>query len=93
MGQALAFSPPLAPPGGQEPAPTVKAGREPPVDGQQISLGGSPVTTGPEEDRFIDIEFLGEVVQGGGGGPGPGLGAYVIGICAVDGVNPAAACA
>lgn len=50
-------------------------------------------TTGSQDSRYIDLEFLEEVVQGGGGGPGPGLGAYVIGICAVDGVNAAAACA
>lgn len=47
---------------------------------------------GPEEDRYFDIEFLNEVVQGGGGGPTDGLGAFVIGICAVDGVNPVTAC-
>lgn len=49
-------------------------------------------TTGSQDGRYIDLEFLDEVVQGTGGGPGPGLGAYVIGICAVDGVNPATAC-
>lgn len=49
-------------------------------------------TTGPQADRYFDIEFLDEVVQGTGGGPANGLGAYVIGICAVDGVNAATAC-
>jgi len=47
--------------------------------------------TGPQEDRWIELEFLDEVVQGGGGGPG-GFGAYVIGICAVDGVDIPTAC-
>lgn len=47
---------------------------------------------GPEKDRYFEIEFLNEVVQGGGGGPTDGLGAFVIGICAVDGVDPATAC-
>jgi hypothetical protein len=50
-------------------------------------------TTGPQDERYFDIEFFGEVVQGTGGGPATGFGAYVIRICAVDGVNPAAACA
>lgn len=50
-------------------------------------------TTGSNDSRYVDLEFLNNIVQGGGGGPGPGLGAYVIGICAVDGVNPAASCA
>ena len=48
--------------------------------------------TGPEEDRYFDILFLNEVVQGGGGGPTDDLGAFIIGICAVDGVNPVTAC-
>lgn len=48
--------------------------------------------TGPEKDRYFDIEFLNEVVQGTGGGPADGLGAFVIGICAVDGVDAATAC-
>jgi Flp pilus assembly protein TadG len=49
-------------------------------------------TTGPQADRYFDIEFLDEVVQGTGGGPAVGFGAYVIGICAVNGVNPTTAC-
>ena len=48
--------------------------------------------TGPEEKRWLELEFLNEVVQGGGGGPTDDLGAFVIGICAVDGVNPVTAC-
>ena len=47
---------------------------------------------GPEADRYLDIEFLNAVVQGGGGGDPTNLGAYVIGICAVDGVNEATTC-
>lgn len=50
-------------------------------------------TTGPQADRYFDLVFLDEVVQGTGGGPDDGFGAYVIGICAVDGVNPATECA
>ncbi len=49
-------------------------------------------TTGSQDGRYIDLEFLDEVVQGTGGGTGAGLGAYVIGICAVDGVDAATAC-
>ncbi len=48
--------------------------------------------TGPEDARYFDIQFLREVTQGVGGGPGDGLGAYVIGICAVDGVNASTTC-
>jgi Flp pilus assembly protein TadG len=48
--------------------------------------------TGPQDERYFDIEFLDEVVQGTGGGPADGFGAYVIGICAVDGINEATAC-
>ena len=49
-------------------------------------------TTGPQADRYLDIEFLNDVVQGTGGGPADGLGAFVIGICAVDGVDAAVTC-
>jgi hypothetical protein len=49
-------------------------------------------SNGPEGEKFLELEFLNEVEQGTGGGTGAGLGAYVIGICAVDGVDPAAAC-
>ena len=50
------------------------------------------MATGPEDDRWFEFEFLNEVVQGGGGGPTDHFGAFVISICAVDGVNPATAC-
>lgn len=51
-------------------------------------------TTGDQDDRYVDLEFLRGVVEGSGGGGDPtDLGAYVIGICAVDGVDAAAACA
>ncbi|MGI9607925.1 MAG: pilus assembly protein TadG-related protein [Acidimicrobiales bacterium] len=56
----------------------------------EVTLHGFQ-TTGAQDDRYIDLEFVNGVTQGGGGGPG-GLGAYVIGICAVDGVNEATAC-
>lgn len=48
--------------------------------------------TGPEADRYLTIEFLDEVVQGTGGGPSDTLGAYVIGICSVDGLDATATC-
>ena len=47
--------------------------------------------TGNQDDRWLEIEFLSEVVQGTGGGPS-GFGAFVVGVCAVDGVDIATAC-
>ncbi len=49
-------------------------------------------TNGSQNSRYIDIEFLNEVVQGEGGGGDNGLGAFVIGVCAVDGLNPSNEC-
>lgn len=48
-------------------------------------------TTGAQDDRYIDLEFVTGITQGGGGGP-DGLGSFVIGICAVDGIDAAANC-
>ncbi len=48
--------------------------------------------TGPEADRYLELEFVDEIVEGTGGGPPTDYGAFVIGICAVDGIDPAAAC-
>lgn len=60
------------------------------VDFRLVRLHGFE-TNGPQEDRYLDIEFLDGVVQGGQGGP-TGSGANVIGICAVDGVDIATHC-
>ena len=49
-------------------------------------------TNGSQDSRYIDIEFLNEVVPGEGGGGNNGLGAFVIGVSAVDGVSPSEQC-
>jgi len=48
--------------------------------------------SGAEKHRYIDVEFLDSVVQGSGGGPVEDLGAFVIAVCAVDGVDHSTTC-
>lgn len=45
--------------------------------------------TGPEKNRYLEIEFLDRVVSGTGGSDDTSYGAYVIAICAVDGTSVA----
>lgn len=61
------------------------------VDFGSVRLRGFG-TRGAQDLRFLDLEFLDGNYQGGGGGSATGYGAFVLGVCAVDGINAATAC-
>jgi len=67
-------------------------GEFPIIDFAVVKLVDYKVTGSQQNGtRFLEFEFVTDVVQGGGGGPG-GFGAFVVGLCAVDGLDAAATC-